>query len=93
MAIVSVDVGATCPGGNHVEIIVYKDGVEAYREWVLMDNILPGGYPSFVSIKAGADSLVSGTKAPNLTAWKNQIKSKSVEVPDGVPIQSLAAVR
>jgi hypothetical protein len=86
MAIVTVDVGATCPGGNHCELIVSVDGLESYRRWVEIADVLPGGWPAFNSINDGANSLISGTKAPNLTAWKNLIKSKSVEVPDGLPL-------
>lgn len=92
MAVVTVDVGATYPGGNHCELIVYLDDVEQFRRWVEIADLLPGGWPAFKDVGDGAAYLVSSTKAPNLTAWKNLIKSKEVEVPDGLPVGELLAV-
>lgn len=86
MAIVTVEVGATCPGGRHCELIVKVDDVESYREWVDIEDILPGGYPAFKTVKNGAESLISSTKAPNLTAWSALINTKEVEIPDGLPV-------
>lgn len=92
MAVVKVDVGATCSGGNHVELIVYMDDVEQFRRWVEIADILPGGWPAFKRVADGAAFLVSTTKAPNLTAWSALIKSKEVEIPDSLPVGDLKAV-
>jgi hypothetical protein len=83
MAFITVNVGATCHGGGHIELISYRDSVEIGREWRSLSEILPGGIP-FKSVRAAIDYLIDDTSAPNLTAWKNIIKSKSVEVDDGL---------
>jgi hypothetical protein len=90
VATITVDVGATCPGGNHFEIIVYRNGVEVYRSWESSGTILPGGIP-FNSVKEAADYIIKDTSAPNMTAWKNKIKNKSVVVADDVPAPAAKA--
>jgi hypothetical protein len=86
MALVTIDTGAVCAGGNHQELIIKVDNVEAYREWFEIDKIIVGSFPAFQTIKEAANSLIAGTKAPNIAAWKNKIKSKEVETVDGIPL-------
>jgi hypothetical protein len=85
MAAVTVDVGATCAGGNHVELIVSVNAVEAYRQWVPIDQILPGGF-GVNSVHDAAMLIIGKTTAPNINAWKNKIKNDSADVPDGLPV-------
>jgi hypothetical protein len=84
MAQVTVDIGSLCSGGGHVEIIVNRNGVEVSRQWRSIVDFLSGGGIPFKTIQDAADYLIADTSAPNLTAWRNKIRTRSVEVPDGL---------
>lgn len=90
MAIITVNVGVNCAADGHYEIIVYKDGVEAYREWKHKDELLPLG--PYASVKEAAN-IIKETTAPNMAAWKNVVKTKSIEVEEETPLNGMQATR
>jgi hypothetical protein len=45
-------------------------------------DILNGGGIPFKSVQDAADYLIVDTSAPNLTAWRNKIRTRSIEIPD-----------
>lgn len=87
MPIVTVDVGNKC-ASDHYEIITLVDGIEVSREWRHTDEILSG---TSKSVKDASKAIVVTTVAPNMTAWKNIVKSKSLTIPDGTPMNGLSA--